>query len=216
MLTRLSVHCAEENRGDEQLQRIFEIELAMRARINFRKRLDQLGHAFADSHQSRAVEKTSRHFPRRALSTACLPRRKTWRAHANSLARITSPIGITIIAGPGKNQQRNPHQHDRAADDRDDNFSNLRRAIQPQRSRDFAHPFHFYAMRRSAGAQSFKCAGLFACESRELLLKLRRHVRHDHRVVVFVAQFEDVTDAMNLGDQRRFVRRNPKTRTQSP
>src|ERR1043166_9056014 len=41
-------------------------------------------------------------------------------------------------------------------------------------------------------------------------------MRDDQRVISFVAQFQHVTDAMNLGDQRAFIRGNSKARAQSP
>src|SRR2546430_15436053 len=50
----------------------------------------------------------------------------------------------------------------------------------------------------------------------EFLRQLRRDVRDDQRAFAFVMQLEHMTDAMNLSDQRRLARRNPKTRTQSP
>lgn len=34
----------------------------------------------------------------------------------------------------------------------------------------------------------------------ELLLQLRRYVRHNHGVIAFVAQFEHVADAMDFGN----------------
>ena len=47
----------------------------------------------------------------------------------------------------------------------------------------------------------------------EFLRQLWRNVRDDQHAFAFVAQLEHVTNSMNLGDQRRFARRNFKTRT---
>ena len=48
------------------------------------------------------------------------------------------------------------------------------------------------------------------------MLKLRRRVRHDHRELAFVAQLQDVPDAMDLRDQSGLAQRHPKTRSQPP
>jgi hypothetical protein len=46
--------------------------------------------------------------------------------------------------------------------------------------------------------------------SLQLLRQIRRNVRDDHSIVALVSQFEDVTNSMDLRDQRTFLRGNPK------
>ena len=41
-------------------------------------------------------------------------------------------------------------------------------------------------------------------------------MRDDQSIVPLISKFEDVTNPMNLRDQRAFVRGNPKSRPQSP
>jgi hypothetical protein len=50
----------------------------------------------------------------------------------------------------------------------------------------------------------------------QLLRQIGRNVRDDQSIVALVSQFEDVTNPMDLRDQRAFVRGNPKPRAQSP
>ena len=50
----------------------------------------------------------------------------------------------------------------------------------------------------------------------QLLRQIRRNVRDDQSIVALISQFEDVTNPMDLRDQRAFVRGNPKPRAQSP
>ena len=52
--------------------------------------------------------------------------------------------------------------------------------------------------------------------SLQLLRQIRRNVRDDQSIVALVSQFEDVTNSMDLRDQRAFLRGNPKPRAQSP
>jgi len=54
------------------------------------------------------------------------------------------------------------------------------------------------------------------CISLQLLRQIGRNVRDDQSIIVLISQFQEVTDPMNLCDQRAFVRRNPKPRAQSP
>ena len=41
-------------------------------------------------------------------------------------------------------------------------------------------------------------------------------MRDYQSIVALISQFEDVTNPMDLRDQRAFIRRNPKPRAQSP
>ncbi len=50
----------------------------------------------------------------------------------------------------------------------------------------------------------------------QLLRQVRRNVRDHQSIIALISQFEDVTNPMDLRDQRAFVRGNPKPRTQSP
>src|SRR4029453_5761605 len=52
--------------------------------------------------------------------------------------------------------------------------------------------------------------------SLQFLRQIRRNMRDDQSIVPLVSEFEDVTNPMDLRDQRAFVRRNPKPRAQSP
>jgi hypothetical protein len=111
------------------------------------------------------------------------------RAQANSVARIASPIGITMNAGPGRTMS---HAYEKygAADNRDDKFA--------QRRQQNSH------------------RAMLNRKRREPLQQLRRGVGDDLRKLTFVTQLEDVTDAMNLGDQSRFAQWHAKTRAQPP
>src|SRR5215471_7167517 len=53
-------------------------------------------------------------------------------------------------------------------------------------------------------------------EALQLLRQVGWNMGDDYGVTALIAQFQNVTDAMNLGNQRRFIRWNAKTRTQSP
>ena len=50
----------------------------------------------------------------------------------------------------------------------------------------------------------------------QLLFQMWWNVGDNHGVVALVAQLQHVTDSMDLGDQRRFIRWNTKTRAQPP
>src|SRR5437867_5574279 len=54
------------------------------------------------------------------------------------------------------------------------------------------------------------------CVPLELVRQLGWNMGDDHSIVAFIAQFKHVTDSMDLGDQRRFIRWNTKARAQSP
>src|SRR5437763_5258567 len=92
-----------ENRGDEKLERIAEIELAMRLRINYRQCFDQSPDSFTRGHSGRPSGRRPR-----ALATIARPWMTARRAQANSVARIARPIGMTINAGPGKTIKATP------------------------------------------------------------------------------------------------------------
>src|SRR5438552_2953477 len=166
--------------------------------------------ALAHRHASLAAENKSRHRPRRAFSTAHLPRRKTRRAQANSLARITSPIGMTMAAGPGRRSSASP----------------TRTMVPPITATTI---LLIVGVRFSPSASVIRRRNAILCstamaepcnsasgEVRELLLQLWRHVRHDHCIIPLIAQLEHVTDAMNFGDQGRLLGGNTKMQTQSP
>src|SRR5712675_1546134 len=52
--------------------------------------------------------------------------------------------------------------------------------------------------------------------SLQLLGQIRRNMCDDQSIVPLISQFEDVTDSMDLRDQRAFVCGNPESRPQSP
>src|SRR6266478_698004 len=54
------------------------------------------------------------------------------------------------------------------------------------------------------------------CVALQLSRQIGWDVRDNDGVVAFVAQFQDVADAVDLGDQGRFIRWNTKTRAQPP
>src|SRR5207302_9704561 len=54
------------------------------------------------------------------------------------------------------------------------------------------------------------------CVSLEPLRQIGWNMGDDYGIVAFIAQFQHVTDSMDLRDQRRFIRRNTKARAQSP
>ena len=54
------------------------------------------------------------------------------------------------------------------------------------------------------------------CVSFQLLRQIGRHVGEDDRVVTVVAQFQYVTDPVNLGDQRALVCGDAEPGAQSP
>src|SRR2546423_3348685 len=90
-----------QNRGDEKLERIFEIEFAMRGRVNFRERFEQLRDSFPGRH--RAASPGLRLFP-----TIAFARASARCAQANSVAKIARPMGITMKAGPGRTISATP------------------------------------------------------------------------------------------------------------
>ena len=49
------------------------------------------------------------------------------------------------------------------------------------------------------------------CVWREFLLEMRRNMRDDQRVVAIITQFQHVTHAMDLRNERRLIGRNSKT-----
>src|SRR4051794_30065409 len=135
----------------------------MRVWINFGQRFHQLRHAFAPCHDDA--------FP---FPTIAFARLMALRAQANSVARIASPIGMTMNAGPGKTINATP----------------IKRTVPP-----IIATMSF----RSDVSRIFTRANL-SREGGQPLLKLRRRVGDDQREFAFVAQLQDMADAVDLGD----------------
>ena len=113
------------------------------------------------------------------------------RAQVNSVAKIASPIGITIKAGPGRTISAMP-------------INKTVPPITPTISfrRGAAITFRLPTQPRSRANKFFTAKKLILDrERRQPLLKLRRRVRHDLRAFALVAQLQHVADPMNLGDQ---------------
>src|ERR1051325_11032250 len=80
-----------------------EIQFAMRPGVYYREHLDQLCDSLPIRHrETLVVVRAAPELPDRRLEINSRPRRIRCRAHANSLAKTTSPAGITSKAGPGR------------------------------------------------------------------------------------------------------------------
>ena len=118
--------------------------------------------------------------------------------------KVPRPVRIKLIIGEPLNFAATPNNRE--------GWSQIARSANPpsQLGSDAATWLH--ALTSQAGLPASRMFRV----SLQLLRQIRRNVRDDQSIVALVSQFEDVTNPMDLRDQRAFVRGNPKPRAQSP